>query len=202
MASKMKSTFTTMLITLVVISSVAALALGAVYNATKGPIALAQAEKQKNAIKVVLPPFTDLETVLVPDADGSDSIECFIGTKDGKVVGVAINTYTMNGFSGLIRLMVGFTPNDEIYKTSVLFQAETPGLGDKMDVAKSDFPVQFWEKNAASLLTKGKFLVTKDGGKIDAITAATISSRAFCDAVQRGYDTFEKQKINLIGGNK
>lgn len=200
MASKMKSTFTTMLLTLMIITSIAALALGAVYNATKEPIRLAQEAKQKQAIRDVLPEFTEFKTVMVPDADGADSLECFIGMKDGAPVGIAFKTYTMKGFSGLIRLMVGFDTKGDFCKTAVLQHSETPGLGDKMAVSKSDFSKQFWNTPAASLLSDGKFKVTKDGGKIDAITAATISSRAFCDAVQRAYDTYEKEQSKLIGG--
>jgi electron transport complex protein RnfG len=59
-----------------------------------------------------------------------------------------------------------------------------------MDIAKSDFPAQFMGKNPADF----KLKVTKDGGDVDAITAATISSRAFCDAVERAYVTFEANK--------
>jgi len=62
-----------------------------------------------------------------------------------------------------------------------------------MDVAKSDFPVQFKEKNPENF----KLMVKKDGGNVDAITAATISSRAFCDALQKGYDVVKKE-----GGSK
>jgi electron transport complex protein RnfG len=72
----------------------------------------------------------------------------------------------------------------------VLAHKETPGLGDKMDASKSDFPLQFKGKNPADF----KLHVTKDGGNVDAITAATISSRAFCDAVERAYVTFQKEK--------
>jgi electron transport complex protein RnfG len=64
-----------------------------------------------------------------------------------------------------------------------------------MDAAKkSGFPDQFWNKNIGELQTNGKLLVTKDKGKIDAITAATISSRAFCDAVDRAWETYQNNK--------
>ncbi len=82
--------------------------------------------------------------------------------------------------------MVGFSPKGILINTVVLEHKETPGLGDKMDVAKSDFPIQFQGKD----LAEWNMTVKKDGGDVDAITAATISSRAFCDAVQRAYDTF------------
>ena len=84
--------------------------------------------------------------------------------------------------------MVGFVDGDVISGTSVLEHKETPGLGDKMDKKKADWSKQFDGKN----LTEFKLKVTKDGGDVDAITAATISSRAFCDAAQRAYDELKK----------
>jgi electron transport complex protein RnfG len=86
--------------------------------------------------------------------------------------------------------MVGFLKDGTINNTAVVSHKETPGLGDKMDVKKSDFPVQFEGKNPSSY----KLKVTKDGGDVDAITAATITSRAFCDAVDKAYKSFEKNK--------
>jgi len=189
MASKKESSFLNMVLTLFVVAAVAALALGAVYVATKDPIALAKQKKQKAAIKAVLPAFDTLKVRLVPDADGNDSIRFNMAYRNEKLVGVAVNTYTDKGFGGRIDAMIGFLPNGSIYNTSILSLKETPGLGTKLDKKKSNFPDQFKGKNPADF----KLKVKKDGGDVDAITAATISSRAFCDAVQRAYDTFEKE---------
>lgn len=190
MASKKESNFINMVLTLFIVSAIAAFALGGVYTLTKEPIALAQKQKLENAIKVVLPDFDNIKTIVAPSGDGGDSLILYIGSKNNKVVGTAVKTYTMKGFGGLVELMVGFNPDGSIFNTSVLSHKETPGLGDKMDVSKSNFSVQFKSKNPASYTLK----VKKDGGDVDAITAATISSRAFCDAVQRAYNTFEKEE--------
>ena len=193
MASKKEFSFLNMLITLFTVSAFAALGLGAVYVVTKKPIAIAKQRKQTKAIKAVLPAFDALHVVKLPDADGNDSLQFNVASKGGKLVGVAINTYTDKGFGGRIDAMIGFLPNGTIYNTSILNLKETPGLGTKLQKSKSDFPDQFKGKNPANF----KLKVKKDGGDVDAITAATISSRAFCDAVQRAYDTFEKEKGNL-----
>ena len=191
MASKKESTFTNMVVTLFVVAVVAALALGTIYVITKKPIALAKKKKQEAAIKAVLPDFDSLKTVKIPDADGDDSLQFNIAIKNGKTIGVAINTYTEKGFGGRIDVMVGLLPDGTIYNTSILNMKETPGLGTKLDSKKSDFPLQFKGKNPSGF----KLKVKKDGGDVDAITAATISSRAFCDALQRAYDTFKKSGI-------
>lgn len=192
MASKKESSFINMVITLFLVTAIAALALGGVYTATKEPIAIAKQKKLEAAIKAVLPDFDTITTKMVPDGAG-DSLTFYYASKSGEPIGVAIKTFTNSGFSGKIELMVGMLEDGSISNTAVLSHKETPGLGDKMDIKKSNFPVQFMGKKPADF----KLKVTKDGGDVDAITAATISSRAFCDAVERAYSTYQNN-----GGNK
>ncbi len=182
-----------MVLVLLSISLIASFSLGAVYNLTKEPIAKAQQAKKEAAIKQVVPEFDQLEPVSVTPDDGGDPLTINKAMKNGEVVGYAVETYTDKGFSGRILLMVGFLPDGSIVNTAVLKHTETPGLGDKMDAAKSAFPEQFKSKNPENY----KLKVKKDGGEVDAITAATITSRAFCDGVQRAYDVVKKE-----GGSK
>jgi len=191
MANKTKSSFINMVLTLAIVTGIVAVALGAVYNATKGPIEKAKQEKLEEAISKVLPEFDRLdEAVDVMPPEGKDPLTFYKAYNKDEWIGTAVKTYTNNGFAGRFWLMIGFAPDGSIVNTAVLEHKETPGLGDKMDIVKSDFPLQFMEKNPA----EWNITVTKDGGDVDAITAATISSRAFCDAVQRAYDTFIKEK--------
>ncbi len=189
--AKRESTFVNMTVTLVVISAIAALALGYVNKITEEPIRLAQEKKLKEALKVVLPEFENITTKMVKPEDAEDSLTCYIADKGGEIVGVAVKTYTMKGFSGFVQIMVGFKPDGSIVNTAVLQHAETPGLGDKMDVKKSNFPTQFIGKNPKDF----NLTVKKDGGDVDAITAATISSRAFCDATKRAFETLKKEGL-------
>lgn len=191
--AKTESTFKNMVLVLLSISLIASLSLGAVYNLTKEPIARAQQLKKENAIKQVVPAFERLEQKEVIMEEGSDPVILNKVYQSDSLVGIAVETYTDKGFSGRIHLMVGFSPVGTILNTAVLKHTETPGLGDKMDASKSDFPNQFKNQQPAEF----KLMVKKDGGSVDAITAATISSRAFCDAVQRGYDAVIKE-----GGSK
>jgi len=189
--AKKESTIVNMVMTLLIITGVASVALAFVYNATKGPIAEAKQAKLEEAIGNVLPEFDKLsEEKKITPADGNDELSFYDAYKGETYVGTAIKTFTDKGFSGRIWIMVGFAPDGSIVNTAVLEHKETPGLGDKMDVAKGTFPLQFKEKNPASF----KLSVTKDGGDVQAITAATISSRAFCDATRRAYDNFMNEK--------
>ncbi len=183
-----------MVLSLTLISLGASAGLGFVYEFTMEPIEISVLNKKLNAIRLVVPEFTNNpndEMFMLPTGAG-DSLEVYPAKNGEEVVGYAIRSYTNNGFSGYIGFMVGFTPDGTIYNINVLEHKETPGLGTKMvpdgTPDKPEFKDQFKGKKPSEFRLK----VKKDGGPVDAITAATISSRAFCDGVQRAYDTFEK----------
>jgi electron transport complex protein RnfG len=186
--AKTESTFRNMVLSLTLISLGAAACLGFVYEFTKKPIELSNLNKKLDAIKLVVPEFTNnpnSEMFKLPTGEG-DSLEIYPAKKGDVVVGYAVNTYSKKGFAGTITLMAGFRPDGSILNIKVLEQKETPGLGTKM--TEPAFKDQFNDKDPAQFNLK----VKKDGGPVDAITAATISSRAFCDAVQRAYSTLQK----------
>lgn len=186
--AKRESTFINMALALFMITAVAGLALASVYSVTEGPIAVSQQTKINNAIKMVIPEFeTMADTSLMP-ASGKDSIKVYKLSKGTENTGYAVMTYTDNGFSGRFTLMVGFTPDGAISNIEVLEHKETPGLGTKM--ALPAFKDQFKGLKLADL-PGNELKVKKDGGTVDAITAATISSRGFCDAVNRAYSTYK-----------
>ncbi|NCC74341.1 MAG: RnfABCDGE type electron transport complex subunit G [Sphingobacteriia bacterium] len=188
MAKKLESTFINMFLTLLIVTAISSLAAGVVYQLTKEPIAEVARQKQQKAIEQVLPGFTDTRQFSVMPETGSDSLIFYEGSKDGEVVGVAVNTYTQLGYSGLIKIMVGFKPDGTLVSYEVLEHKETPGLGSK--ASDASFKDQFKNQN----LNTFKLKVAKDGGDVDAITAATITSRAVCDAIQRAYDAYGKVK--------
>ncbi len=183
--AKIESSFKNMALSLTIISMVASACLAFVYQVTKGPIEASILNKKISAIKMVIPDFDnnpDSEMFRLPTGDG-DSLDIYPAKKDGNLIGFAVNTYSPSGFSGNISLMAGFRTDGTIINIAVLEQKETPGLGTKM--AEPEFKDQFNDKNPSDFDLK----VKKDGGQVDAITAATISSRAFCDALQRAYKT-------------
>lgn len=196
---KAKSSFINMFLVLTIVCVVAATALAAVYKATADPIRISEENKQQEAIKAVLPPFDELKTEkkaldmettpsIYHKEAGADSIVLHHAYLNGEEIGVAVETFTNKGFGGLIRLMAGFTADGQINKVSVLSHAETPGLGSKM--TDPGFYTQFEGKNPADF----KLQVKKDGGDVQAITAATISSRAYCDALNTAYTTIQNNK--------
>jgi electron transport complex protein RnfG len=187
---KRKSTLPNILLSLTVICLVAGIALSTANKYTESAIAASKAAELQNAIKNVTPEFdnnpTD-EQYKITVAKG-DSLTIYPAKKDGKPVGCAIESYTKNGFSGMIRVMVGFDAEGRLFNYSVLEHNETPGLGSKME--------EWFRKNKNRQniigynMAKKPLRVTKDGGDIDAITAATISSRAFLNAVNLAYAAY------------
>lgn len=195
--AKLKSTFKNMFLSLSIISLVVAVLLAQVNKMTAKPIAAAKALKLENAIKEVVPEFDNNpveEAYKMATSDG-DSLLVYPAKKGDEVVGFAINTYSNNGFSGNIQLMVGFDTKDRVVNYAVLSHAETPGLGSKMND---------WFRNTARPnqvvigrnLSEGNLSVSKDGGQIDAITASTITSRAFLEAINRAYMVYKKSDVD------
>ena len=154
--AKLESTFKNMVLSLVIISMVAAGALAGVYMLTLGNIEAQKKAKQEAAKQAVL-----------------------AGHEDGYAVETAVD-----GFGGTFRVMVGFDQEGNILGYEILEHQETPGLGSHME---------HWFKNAdkpgQNIIGRkaGALQVSKDGGDVDAITAATITSRAFLKAVNQAY---------------
>lgn len=184
-----ESTFVNMSVTLFAVCLISSAVLGGVYAVTKEPIEAAQIAKTNSAIGAVVPEFDNApsDEKFEVEVDGKKSI-IYPAKKGGAIVGYAVEASTSNGFGGNITLMVGFKPDSSIVKTSVISHAETPGLGAKITESDSHFITQFEGKNPGD--KNFKMSVTKDGGNVDAITASTITSRAFCDAVNNAYKAF------------
>ncbi|HQP03726.1 MAG: RnfABCDGE type electron transport complex subunit G [Bacteroidales bacterium] len=188
--AKKESSFKNMVLTLSLIASVAAVALGFVYKYTVDPIAQVKKEELKKSINLVVPGADKgkiVEVAVKPD-DGVDSLYFYEVNIGDKRIATAVKSYTDNGFSGRFTIMVGFDTAGNIIDNNVLEHKETPGLGDKTSKSKSTWNEQFKGKNPGVF----KLKVKKDGGDVDAITAATISSRAYCDALQRAFNAYQK----------
>jgi electron transport complex protein RnfG len=191
--AKKKSNFINMVFTLFAVTLVASTALGLVFQFTKEPINEAKTVKTNFALSRVLPPFDnnprDNVIMIAVEPDYQDTLYLYPAYKDNMHVGTAVETFSKNGFGGLLKIIVGFKPDGTIYNIAVIEHHETPGLGDKILKYKSDWSEQFNEKNPKDF----KLYVKKEDGDVDAITASTITSSAFCEAVKLAYDTFIKE---------
>ena len=192
---KLSSTLPNMLLSLGGICVLVSGILAVVNKVTTAPIAEAEMRAKVEAIRAVAPAFDNnpfAEKLMVLPEGETDSLTGYPAKKGSTLVGFAIESYTQKGFSGLIRVMVGFDAEGRLVDFSVLQHSESPGLGSRI-------PEWYHEKSETGgirdmrgldMKASAPLTVSKDGGKVDAITAATISSRAFLDAVNRAWRTF------------
>ncbi len=178
-------------------SVVAGALLGWVNGVTAEPIAQANAKALSEAIALVVPGF-DNNPAASPDTvevNGATYI-IYKATKGGQPIGAAVESAS-NGFGGTLKVLVGFDNEGNIIDYSLLSHSETPGLGSKAAT---------WFKKGAKGDITGKnpgqeaLTVSKDGGKIDAITASTITSRAFLLAINNAYAAYKNEHVDGASG--
>ena len=197
---KLESTLVNMVGVLVCTCLIMGGILAFVNHVTEGPISQ-QAEKVlSDGIKAVM--MSDQLTVTANDTvkETIDKKECeFIVHKvadaSGNELGAAVESTTL-GFGGDLKVLVGFNPAGEILGYTLLEHAETPGLGAKADKwFQKDGKASIIGKNPATPLK-----VSKDGGDVDAITASTITSRAFLKAINQAYNVYMKKGTDAESG--
>jgi electron transport complex protein RnfG len=194
---KLESSLKNMALALTGFSVVAGALLGWINDVTAEPIAQANAKTLSDAIAVVVPGFDNnpAESPEVVEVNGV-SYKIYKATKGGKFVGAAVES-SSNGFGGALTVLVGFDPDGNIIDYSLLSHAETPGLGSKA--------ADWFKKGAKGDITgknpgEAPLTVSKDGGQIDAITASTITSRAFLLAVNNAYAAYKDQNADAVTG--
>ena len=187
---KLPSTLPNIFLSLTVICLTAGVALSAANKYTENAIAASKVAVFQNAIRQVTPEFDNnpvAEKYRIAVSEG-DSLTVFPAKKGDKFVGSAVESFSKNGFSGVIRIMAGFDAEGKLFNYTVLEHNETPGLGSKMENWFRE------DKNQQTIIgydmKQGVIKLVKDGGSIDAITAATISSRAFIEAINMAYTAY------------
>lgn len=170
-----------MLLSLGVLTVGAGAALGVVNMATAEPIEAARQAALAQAITEVLPPFDSSPALdATPGGDGTTVYPAYEG---GTLSGVAVESYSEAGFSGRISVLFGFEPSGALTDYRITASAETPGLGAKADT-------WFRDGGADVRGSDAPLAVRADGGEVDAITGATITSRAFVEALNRARVAF------------
>ena len=182
----LKSSLFNMITAMLVVSICSATAIGYVYQLTEKPIAVSKKQKTLNAIKEMVGNFDNNpfeEKTLLSDGQ----TELYPARQDGIITAVAIKTYSKNGFGGKIELIVGISIDGTLNGYKIIEQNETPGLGSK--ITENKFKNQFYGLNAHN---DNNLELSKDGGEIDAITGATISSRAVVEAVKKAMEAYNR----------
>ena len=194
---KLESSLKNMVIVLTGVTVVAGALLGYVNELTKEPIAQANAKALSDAIAIVVPGFDNnpAEAPETIELEGA-TYKIYKATKGGEFIGAAVES-SANGFGGALNVLVGFDKDGNIIDYSLLSHAETPGLGSKA--------ADWFKKGGKGDITgmnpgQKALTVSKDGGQVDAITASTITSRAFLQAVNNAYAAYSGQQVDGASG--
>ena len=187
---KLESSLKNMLLVLTGVTVISVALLAYVNQLTAGPIAQAEAKALSDAVRAVVPGFDNdpIAEQKIQEVDGV-AYAVYPATKGGTYIGAAIEASAM-GFGGTLRVLVGFDAEGNILDYSLLSHAETPGLGSKAD--------SWFKEGGKGDITgmnpgRAPLVVDKDGGQVDAITASTITTRAFLSAVNAAYAAYAGQ---------
>lgn len=198
------------------ISCVAAALLAWVFLITEAPIKTAMKQKTNAALQQVLPAFDNQPA---EEAVTLGEVTFYVARKDGQIAGFAGEAVSHKGYGGDVTVLAGIKPDGTLGTVLVTKQTETPGLGTVVcgrtrektlsglikGIKETGLPPnpildQFTGMKAEA--GQAQWAVKKDGGDLDAITGATITSRAVADAVFTIAETFAAQRDTLIGGEE
>ncbi len=185
MSKKKEFSPLSLVLTLVVIASGSGILLAGIQELTRAPIEAARKQETLRALQEVMPAYAN--DPLADQQETTDGMVWYPGRDEsGRLVGIAVPTSDDKGYGGDVKFMIGLSPQGAVSGVYGLQMAETPGLGDK--IFKEDFIKQFLGKTEESM----KWDLKKDGGDVDGLTAATISSRAATRAVHQAFEVFSQ----------
>lgn len=191
---------------LAVFALVASVLLGFADLATRDVIQLRLEEDLKASLDEVVPPamhdndlLADTMTISSADANiGAEQTLVYLAKQQGQISAVCFKLVAPDGYSGPISLVMGIDMNGEILGVRVLSHTETPGLGDKIEIGKTQWVLSFNGKSLINL-SPAQWAVKKDGGVFDQFAGATITPRKTVQAIKRGLEFFRTHRAELIG---
>jgi Na+-translocating ferredoxin:NAD+ oxidoreductase subunit G len=183
----------------------AALLLGLADLATRGVIETRlQEDLQANLAEVIPSALHDnnllQDAIRIDSADaglGGEQTLVYLAKQNGRISAVGFQFVAPDGYAGPIRLIMGIDRNGEILGVRVIAHTETPGLGDKIEISKSKWILEFDGKSLNNLSLE-QWAVKKDGGSFDQFAGATITPRKVVQAIRRGLDFFRSRQTELL----
>lgn len=191
-------------ITLAVCVLIAIIALSLTHRLTKNRIALTQHQWLTNNLKAVLPegpydndPLQSMHTIKAAALGSDQAVEVYPVYKNQKPYAVVLTVVAPDGYNGAIELLLGLTADGRIIGARVTNHKETPGLGDDLELKRSDWINDFSNKSLKNTTSKN-WNVRKEGGSFDAFTGATITPRATVHAIFRALNWYERNQEQIF----
>jgi electron transport complex protein RnfG len=169
-------------------------------------IIVEQIKKARSKALLEIVPVSEFNNELLDDAfmlpaseelGNNESFEAFVALQDRLPTHIILPVTAPDGYTGPIRLIMSINMSGTLTGVRVIEHKETPGLGDKIDLKKSDWILSFNGKSLDNL-TEAQWQVKKDGGEFDQLTGATITPRAIVGAVYEALIFFRKNKEQII----
>jgi electron transport complex protein RnfG len=176
------------------------------YLGTRDRIAVEQRKAEEKALLEIVPAERHDNSMLDDFIEvGPDSVglglrtgkKIFVARKSGAAVAVIIPATAADGYAGDINIIVGINADGSVAGVRALTHKETPGLGDKVDLKKSDWILGFTNRSLQNP-TRARWAVKKDQGVFDQFTGATITPRAVTAAVKRSLEYFHQHQTHLL----
>lgn len=191
-------------VTLAVCVLIAVVALSMTHGLTKNRIALTKHQWLTKSLQAVLPdgpfdndPLHSMHTVQAEALGGEQAVEVYPVYKDNKPYAAVLTIVAPNGYNGDIRLLLGLTADGTIIGARVTDHSETPGLGDDLELKRSDWINDFSTKSLTNTTSKN-WNVRPEGGSFDAFTGATITPRAVVHAIFRALRWFDNNQRRVF----
>jgi electron transport complex protein RnfG len=165
-----------------------------------------QVKKARSKALLQIVPVSEFDNELLDDAfmlpatealGNAESVEAFVALKDQLPTHIILPVTAPDGYTGPIRLIMSIDMSGEVKGVRVIEHKETPGLGDKIDLKKSDWILSFNGKSLDNL-SETQWQVKKDGGEFDQLTGATITPRAIVNAVYKALVYFKENKATIL----
>lgn len=189
-------------LSLAAVALITCTALVIAHQATRQAIVDAEERDLQNSLGEVLPAgFADnnllQDTLQIASGNGAP-LTIYRSRKHGAVNGAVFQT-AARGYAGDIAVLIGVDAGGTLLGARVVKHQETPGLGDKIEAAKTRWIDDFTGKSLTSPPTE-KWGVKKDGGVFDQFAGATITPRAVVKAVKQGLDFFAAHRAEIVDG--
>jgi electron transport complex protein RnfG len=194
------------IIALLAAATIATLGINLVERNTRAQIEANQVAYELAVITEVLPegsydnePHTDVIWLSDEELPGSTpALPAYRARQADRQVATALTTIAEDGYVGPIRLLIGIDADGNIIRVRPTEHRETPGLGDKLEPGKSDWITQFDGAQPATEDTMANWKLRRDGGELDQISGATVTSRAIIRAVRQAqvYYLENSERIN------
>lgn len=191
-------------LTLACCAALAIAALSLVHQLTRERLEAARQQWLLQGLSAVLPdgpydedPLSTRQLIVAPELGSEQPMPLYTVYREQAPLAAVLSVVAPDGYNGDIRLLLGLHPDGRIIGARVTEHRETPGLGDDIDIARSDWITQFSDR---SLTSEGDdaWAVEKFGGRYDALTGATITPQAIITAIHRALQWYQQHRDEVF----